>query len=180
VKTRSDRIPFTQEFILERCVPEPNTGCWLWTGVFNDTGYGLACGEGKTRGAHRISFRVFKSEIPPGMHVLHRCDTPACVNPDHLFLGNHFTNMADAAKKLRLVHKLTPLEVRQIRSLYADGNHPIPRLAAYFRVTKSALHRIITGENWKHLDEGYVPTRTERRNLRRAARAADSILGVRR
>lgn len=51
--------------------------------------------------AHRVSFSVFKGEIPPGLCVLHRCDTPMCVNPDHLFLGTQSDNMLDMYAKNR-------------------------------------------------------------------------------
>lgn len=87
----------------ESWMPEPNSGCWLWCGVFNcPRGYGAFMHNGKRELAHRTSWRIHFGEIPKDMWVLHRCDTPSCVNPNHLFLGNRSDNMKDAYKKSRL------------------------------------------------------------------------------
>jgi len=75
--------------------------CWLWIGSTNQDGYGRFNIGGKLGGAHRYSFELHTGEIPEGMHVLHTCDTPACVRPDHLFLGTHSDNMQDMYRKRR-------------------------------------------------------------------------------
>src|SRR5262245_50376469 len=82
-------------------------GCWLWTAQVNNKGYGRFYYYPKTEThrrswgiyAHRLSWMLANGEIPEGMNVLHRCDTPACVNPEHLFLGTQADNMHDCKIK---------------------------------------------------------------------------------
>lgn len=76
-------------------------GCWMWTAHLSNRGYGQFWVEGKFQLAHRMSYRIYVGEIPSKMCVLHKCDTPACVNPDHLFLGTHKDNMDDRDAKGR-------------------------------------------------------------------------------
>lgn len=88
----------------EGYVPEPNTGCWLWARHINSKGYGLMHTRGtrrRTRLAHREFWRRHRGEIPSGLYVLHACDTPACVNPGHLFLGTQRDNVLDMISKGR-------------------------------------------------------------------------------
>lgn len=76
--------------------------CWLWTGGSNGLGYGVfGIATGQTMGAHRYSWQIVFGPIPDGMFVCHQCDTPACVRPDHLFLGTHEDNMVDMVSKGR-------------------------------------------------------------------------------
>lgn len=75
--------------------------CWLWTGATNEHGYGKLSANGSWRLAHRVSWNLSNGEIPDNLQVLHRCDTPACVNPAHLFLGTHADNMRDMKQKGR-------------------------------------------------------------------------------
>ncbi len=78
--------------------------CWLWQATKNGDGYGRFKLGGRLQGAHRVAYFLYKGEIPSGMCVLHRCDTPACVRPDHLFLGTQRENIHDMEKKQRSVH----------------------------------------------------------------------------
>lgn len=81
--------------------------CWLWAGARSGTmKYGYLHFGSKTerspKAAHRVSWEIHRGQIPEGIWVLHRCDNPKCVNPDHLFLGNRTDNMRDAAAKGRI------------------------------------------------------------------------------
>jgi len=81
--------------------PDPNSGCHIWVGAELGPGYGAFVVRGRKVGAHRYSYQRAYGEIPPGKYVLHKCDTPCCVNPDHLFLGDHGDNMRDMVRKGR-------------------------------------------------------------------------------
>lgn len=82
--------------------PEPNTGCWLWTSIDDGRGvYGRFWYGDRIIGAHRAAWLLFRGEIPPALDVLHRCDTPPCVNPAHLFLGTDQDNADDMKRKGR-------------------------------------------------------------------------------
>ena len=103
-------------------------GCWIWTGsvIKKDHPYGRLWYKNRKFLAHRISWVLHYGEIPKGMWVLHKCDNPLCVNPDHLFLGTRSDNVRDAVKKGRAfipllrgeqhpMHKLTKLQAEEIR-----------------------------------------------------------------
>jgi len=76
-------------------------GCWVWTGSRLATGYGRLKARGKHYGAHRMAYELTFWAVPSGMCVLHRCDNPPCVRPDHLFLGSNRDNVADKVAKGR-------------------------------------------------------------------------------
>lgn len=82
-------------------IPIPHCGCWLWLGALRAKRYGSIKHNGEYLAAHRASWMAHKGEIPAGLHVLHSCDVPLCINPDHLFLGTHQDNMDDKERKGR-------------------------------------------------------------------------------
>lgn len=87
--------------VLAKAMPIPEAGCWLWTGTANERGYGRVYSGGRMWVAHRLSWTQANGPIPSGMFVCHKCDTPACVNPDHLFLGSPRDNVLDMVAKGR-------------------------------------------------------------------------------
>ncbi len=136
----------------ENFLAEPNSGCWLWMSCTNAAGYGFI----SRQLAHRVSWTIFRGPIPKGLLVLHKCDTPACVNPDHLFLGTHADNVADKIRKGRAVNvvgirngksKLTPEDVLAI--LASKERHS--SLAPQYGVHPQTIGDIRRGKWWKHL-----------------------------
>jgi HNH endonuclease len=83
-------------------MPEPNTGCLLWLGEVHDSGYGRISIGGRMRFVHRVAYAAWISALPGGQRVLHRCDQPTCVNPEHLYAGTAKDNIDDAMRRGRL------------------------------------------------------------------------------
>jgi|JI10StandDraft_1071094.scaffolds.fasta_scaffold483116_2 hypothetical protein len=135
-------------------LPEPNSGCVLWTGSAIPSGYGNLRVDGKSLLAHRLSWQEQNGPIPNDMHVLHRCDVPACINPDHLFLGTDQTNSDDKVSKQRQSRgeragtaKLTAADVLAIRA--APGTNR--QVAKVYGVDNSQVSRIKRGHYWAHV-----------------------------
>ncbi len=141
--------------------------CWLWVAGATPDGYGLfqigsvADGTRKKVTAHRWSWEQANGLIENGLCVLHKCDTPACVRPSHLFLGTPAENSADMVRKGRTgirvrgeAHeksKLTDNKVREIRLLHISG-HTQEKIAGLFGVARRTIHDVITRASWKHVD----------------------------
>jgi hypothetical protein len=136
--------------------PPNERGCILWTGNRNKKDYGFLKWRGADRGAHRLSWEVAHGPIEANLCVCHRCDTPACINPDHLFLGTHADNVADREAKGRRtplrgeahgMAKLTEAVVLEIRA--AAGTQR--SIAARFGIKQAQVSAIKRRRNWAHL-----------------------------
>lgn len=90
----------TEVMLLDRCMPEPNSGCWLWVGAVDLDGYGVMNATGKRR-AHRHSYKTFVCD-PGDKMVLHKCDNRLCINPEHLTIGDHKENMRQMRERGRV------------------------------------------------------------------------------
>src|SRR5215475_6416987 len=130
-------------------VPEPNSGCYLWVGPTVVAGYGCLQVHGKKYRAHRLAWELLKGSIPSGFDVLHRCDVPACVNPDHLFLGTPKTNRQDCAAKDRTTwgekHGKAKLSTQQVLAIRADPRST-RMIAADYGIDHRGVGRIKRGE----------------------------------
>lgn len=128
--------------------------CWNWQSHRTPDGYGVFCnGKHGNVYAHRMAYILRYGEIPEGMCVLHKCDNPSCVNWSHLFLGTNRDNVVDMLWKGRSrAAKLTPDEVREIRSRAANGES-CESLALEYGVTVRHVRSIIDGKHWKHMED---------------------------
>jgi len=146
---------------------EKGESCWLWTGTRNRHGYGII-----THGypnilfsalAHRISYALTYGEFANGWKVCHTCDTPACVNSAHLFLGTQGDNTQDMIAKGRGTDgsmaakgerqhsaKLTESIVCDIRRRSADGETQ-PSIAAVVGVHQATISKIVLRKTWRHI-----------------------------
>lgn len=149
-----------KEAFERRFIPEPNSGCWLWIGALSPSkrrptyGYIRRSRKQSNEYAHRLSWRLYMGTVPEGLCVLHQCDTPLCVNPEHLFLGTRTDNAADRTRKGRSAHgeqngmsKLTSDQVREIRN--AAGTHE--SIAKQFRVSRVAITQIRNNKRWREV-----------------------------
>lgn len=160
--------------IRSRCTRDHNTGCLLWNGAVSSNGYGQITHRRVRRPVHRAMYELVNGKIADGMVVCHRCDTPRCVEPSHLFLGTQADNNRDMRDKGRdryatgnghgskthpesvccgeknPAHALRVDDVLEIRRRHKNGE--LQRsLAAEFRVDPSQISHIVTGKNWANV-----------------------------
>ena len=131
--------------------------CWIWTGSRQSKNrYGTFGIGGKILLAHRVSYSIYRGEIRAGLHALHTCDVPYCVNPEHIFLGNHHDNMRDKEEKGRGNQvkgqrhgnaKLTEDAVKEIRA----SNDTLKSLAAKYGVSFGLIGHIKSRRAWNHV-----------------------------
>lgn len=140
-------------------------GCWEWQALKTPTGYGRFCIGSKWYLAHRVSYAMHHRVDPDILLVCHKCDNPACVNPDHLFLGEHVDNIRDMMNKGRegFITKLTEDQVEEIRRLVVTEDMYIADVASQFGVSYSLVQKLINNK--------FRLTETKKDvNLRRAPR----------
>ena len=152
--------------------------CLIWMGARNEHGYGVIGFRGSSFGSHRAAWMVANGEIPNGLCVCHKCDVPACINPEHLFLGTHTDNMRDMVSKCRNGHnthpekflgdrgystlhpevyrgernsnaKLTESDVRLIRQMAQTRTQP--EVARAFGITFQTVSKIVRRTRWAHV-----------------------------
>ena len=132
------------------------TGCIEWFGAKDGCGYGKLFINKKTVSAHRIAYQLAHGPIPVGLWVLHRCDNPGCINPDHLFLGTAKDNSVDRNSKGRNAFqrgeqgpaaKLTEDKVRLIRYDIRSQE----AIASDYGVHQGTISRIKLGKSWSHV-----------------------------
>jgi hypothetical protein len=173
--------------VFANVIPEPNSGCWLWTGTVRHDGYGIARffrnGKRTYARAHRLSYAVHVGPVPDNLHVCHKCDVPACVNPMHLFLGTDADNNEDCRQKGRSAYLREEIKKRQaeiarsispemkvrgetsgmavltdpgvmnIKRSYADGER-ISDIARRHGCGWTTVYNVVSGRTWRHIVVG--------------------------
>lgn len=137
------------------------TACIEWTRCKNANGYGVLRRGGRNHLVHRVALFDFMGIKASNLHVLHKCDNPGCVNPEHLYLGTHARNMADMKTRRRAkagpgqgsgesnpASKLTAEQVLEIRRRTGE---PQRRLAREFGVIQQTISDIQRRRLWRHI-----------------------------
>jgi hypothetical protein len=149
------------ERLSEKYVEDVDTGCWIYQGAISKNGYGWIGDEApsrKTIGAHRAAYKAWVGPIPEGYVVLHSCDNPPCINPEHLRTGTQKENMHEMDAKGRRVSlrgpdspraKLSRDDVEDIKWLYGLGAVQTVIAAAY-GVVPSHVSRIVRGKDRRY------------------------------
>jgi hypothetical protein len=156
-----------KERIKYKSIVNKETGCWEWQGTLDKGGYGTISINNHPQRVHRASFEAFVHKIvPKSLQVLHECDNRKCVNPEHLFLGNHQDNMDDMTSKKRhcfgekrIGAKLTDKKVREIKKAFKKFvpfdiigfSQQCGVLAEKYNVSGKLIRNIYHGKAWKHI-----------------------------
>jgi hypothetical protein len=152
-----------EERFWEKVVKADGDGCWDWNGSKDGHGYGRIMspremGPRQPLLASRVSWEIHNGPIPEGMHVLHHCDQPSCCRPDHLFLGDQITNMADCAAKGRTTRgerstnsKLTDAQAIKIREDFVERREPFAVIARRHGVSNGVIADLIRGRRRRWL-----------------------------
>lgn len=153
--------------------------CQIWTGAKSGNGYGVQSIAGKNYYVHRLVAARTHGEIAPGLVVAHKCDTPSCINPDHLMVCTQRENLDDMRRKGRAAAgethrtrthpelvlrgeqigtaKLTSDDVIEIRSIYKkslagrSSETSLTAVAKRYGVSFQTVHKIIQRKSWTHL-----------------------------
>lgn len=152
----------------DNIIVTPNEICWHWKGAyFPKGGYGKFYtkdknGKWSACRAHRVSWIIYRGHIPNNKLVLHKCDNPKCVNPDHLYLGDHHDNIQDTKNRLGwkpwstgksftrscpskngLNRSITSNDMIEILKLYSTGKYSQRQIASIFKTSQRQVWRVI-------------------------------------
>lgn len=139
----------------------PFGGCWVWMASVNTQGYGQFHYKGVPTAAHRFSYRWHRHEIPAGMCILHQCDNPSCVNPDHLFLGTRADNNADRKRKgrnspragvLNPMSRFKQADIKRIRNTYPLTPRGLERASTRYGVHVEVIRNILKRITYKGVE----------------------------
>lgn len=139
---------------LKFVVKDLTTGCWWWIGCKSPKGYGrFQWHTNQSMQATHVAFILFIGPIPSGCDILHTCDNPSCVNPEHLFPGTNIDNVADRQTKSRTAKgekKPNAIIKESFIPLILKDPRTLREIAKTYGVTYTTILRIKNGTNWKH------------------------------
>lgn len=142
-----ERIDFRSEYVTE-------TGCKIWTGACSIGGYGIIATNKKNSYVHRLVYELNYGEIQEGKFICHKCDTPSCINPDHLFLGDSKINMDDKVSKGRQSRGESAaaaiLTTKQVLAIRNEVGTQI-KIANKYGISQPVVSAIKRKANWKHV-----------------------------
>jgi hypothetical protein len=133
--------------------------CWPWRGTTPAFGHGQFVADGKVVYAHRFAWQLTNGTVPSGLCVLHKCDVPECVNPQHLFLGSREENLTDmrakgrGSKPPRLIgtrHHQAKVTEQTVRAIRASTDDQLT-LSKRYGITRRSVNRIINRKSWAHV-----------------------------
>lgn len=143
-------------------VDKESSECWEWSGSKNRFGYGMFRIKRDVVAAHRFSYHHFvdntfpvreRNEQDEKIHILHTCDNPSCVRPEHLFVGSDYDNCLDRDMKGRHgTAKLNSDDVKEIRQLFQSGGY-VKDISKLFNLTESNCYAVINNKHWKWVKE---------------------------
>lgn len=168
-------MPDLASLLLDLAFPEPMSGCWIWTGRAHEEGGGrfkpYFMMDGKQWLAHRASKWIFHGQFPLKAFICHHCDNSLCVNPDHLYVGDHKSNMRDMARRGRARFARRPQEAKEAgRALGQSNTWTAGEGNAKAKLTTAQAHQIKADTRpTKVVAEEYGLHRTTVQRIRRGA-----------
>lgn len=149
-------IGFVKRF-WEKVDKRSDDECWNWKGLLNTNGYPTISICNRYWLAHRMSYLIHYGKISPDLYIMHKCDNPKCVNPNHLIEGTPKQNTNDAISKHRMLigekngmSKLSESDVIRIRALRNEGS-TLSSLAKQYGVYSSCICKVCRKTHWKHI-----------------------------
>jgi hypothetical protein len=151
-----------KEKLLSRSEKDPETGCLVWQGAQSTFGHGHIVINGVQMLTHRLSYELHEEEIADGMQINHKCHNPACINPEHLYMGTQKENVNDAVEEGSYVSnfgvgeghihsKLCEQDVIEMREKYETGDYTHEELADEYGVGVNTAGEAIRGVTWSHV-----------------------------
>ena len=152
------------------CCKRQSDGCWEWQRGKDSCGYGILSINSKMKKATRHAWEITHGAIPDGLCVLHTCDNPSCINPDHLFLGTQKDNAIDRTIKGRTARnygesngraKITAEDADNIRFIYRRGDATQCELADKYGISQVQIGRILQDKFWVNHDKRRISAALE-------------------